>query len=258
MKTSIPDPIPQTNVLAPVNAPFARAILKIFPACAAGILLLFALPASSATLTYDFNNATLQGWHNRVWDLNANAGAGGWVSLNPNVTAMPGTINSGATQPPSGDNNLFGNNGTQVDPVGGQNDNHLNTLWLRSPQFTLDGSGDLTAQMARGRAHGSVPTDDQSVPYVADGTTGWKGVLLRRVSDGTFVLAKPRTSEGDTMVTVTFTAAELAPFVGVNCTLDLINSERGGWGWLSMDNVSIPGALVPSAVPPCYSAAARR
>ncbi len=152
-------------------------------------------------------------------------------------------------QPPSGDDNVFGNNGTQVDPVGGNTDNHLNTLWLRSPQFTLDGSGDLTAQMARGKAHGSAPANDASVSYIAvDDTagTGWKGVALRRVSDGVFVLAKPRTSEGDTMVTVTFTAADLAPYVGGNFTLDLINSERANWGWLSMDNVSIPGTLVPS------------
>ena len=126
-------------------------------------------------------------------------------------------------------------------------DNHLNTLWLRSSQFTLDASGNLTVQMARGRVHGSVPANDASVAYSANSSTGWKGVALRRVSDGAFVLAKPRTSEGDTMITVTFTAAELASYVGVNCTLDLINSENGGWGWLSMDNVSIPGTLVPVA-----------
>ena len=47
------------------------------------------------------------------------------------------------------------------------------------------------------------------------------------------------------MVTVTFTAAELAPFVGIACTLDLINSCNGGWGWLIMGNVSIPGSGTP-------------
>ena len=209
-------------------------------------LLLAALPAWSATVNYDFGTGTLQGWHNRVWDLSANAGAGGWVDLDPNVQVMPGTVNGGAIQPPSGDNNLFGvrSGSTQVDPVGGQNDNHLNTLWLRSPQFILDASGALTAQMARGKAHGSTPTSDASVSYIANASTGWKGVALRRSSDGAFVLAKPRTSEGDGMVTVTFTTTELAPFVGATCTLELINSERGGWGWLSMDNVSIPGVLL--------------
>ena len=204
-------------------------------------LMLTEVPASAATLTYDFNSGTLQGWHNRVWDLSANAGAGGWVDLDANVTVMPVTINGGAIAPASSDNNLFGNNGTQVDPVGGSTDNHLNTLWLRSPQFYVDGSGDLTVEMARGMAHGSAPANDASVSHIANNSTGWKGVALRTVSDGAFVLAKPRTEEGDAMVAVTFTAAELAPYVGVKCTLDLINSENGGWGWLSMDNVSIPG-----------------
>ena len=49
-------------------------------------LLLAAVPARSATLTYDFNNATLQGWHNRVWDPALNAGAGAWFDLVPNTT----------------------------------------------------------------------------------------------------------------------------------------------------------------------------
>ena len=96
-------------------------------------LIVSALPAKAATLTYNFNNGTLQGWHNRVWDLSANNGSGGWVELEPNATAVPFTINDGALQPPSGDNGLFGNNGSQVDPVGGHNDNHMNTIWLRSP-----------------------------------------------------------------------------------------------------------------------------
>ena len=41
---------------------------------------------------------------------------------------------------------------------------------------------------------------------------------------------------------MTFTQAEVAPYVGIACTLDLINSDRGGWGWLTMDNVVIPGS----------------
>lgn len=210
-------------------------------------------PPPPPILTYDFSDGTLQGWHNRVWDLSANGGAGGWVDLDPDVTAMPVTINGGEIQPPSGDDNLFGVNRTgsnQVDPIGGNTDGHLNTLWLRSPVFYPAAGGDLTVQMARGMAHGSAPADDASVSYIADGGTGWKGVALRRDSDGAFVLARPRTSEGDGMETVTFTAAELEPYIGAACTLDLINSENGGWGWLSMDNVSIPGSATPPGPPP--------
>lgn len=228
----------------PCGGGFPRRVLCALAGAVA--LVLAAVPAQSATLTYDFNNGTLQGWHNRIWDFALNGGAGGWFDLAPNTTDPYPLV----LQPPSGDNGLFGNNGTQVDPVGGHNDNHLNTLWLRSPQFVLDNSGDLTVQLARGMANGPAPADEASVAYIAaDNTagTGWKGVILRRASDGAFLLAKPRTTTGDAMVAVTFTAAELAPYVGVTCTLDLINSERANWGWLSMDNVSIPGTLVPAA-----------
>ncbi len=94
-------------------------------------------------------------------------------------------------------------------------------------------------------AHSNAPANETSVPYAASDNAGWKGVSLRRVSDGVFVLSKPRTSEGDAMETVTFTQTELAPYVGIACTLELINSDRGGWGWLSMDNVVIPGDTAP-------------
>ena len=167
------------------------------------------------------------------------------MDLDPNVITMPVGINGGVIQPPSGDDYLFRAVGGAVQPNGGQNDNHLNTVWLRSPQFYLNGSGDLTVQMAKGMAHGPAPTDDRSVPYSSLANGGWKGVALRSAFDGTFLLAKPRTTEGDAMVTVTFTTAELAPFVGIACTLDLINSCNGGWGWLIMGNVSIPGSGTP-------------
>jgi hypothetical protein len=192
--------------------------------------------------TDNFNDGTLQGWHNRVWD----ATAGAWVDLDPDVIAMPSTINGGVIQPPSSENYLYKNTDGIVQPNGGQNDGHLNTVWLRSPEFYLKGSADLTVQMAKGMALGPAPADDMSVPYAAITDGGWKGVALRRVSDGVFVLAKPRTSTGDAMITVTFTAAELAPYVGVACTLDLINSGRGGWGWLTMDNAIIPRGVALS------------
>ena len=69
---------------------------------------------------------------------------------------------------------------------------------------------------------------------------GWKGIALRRVSDGAFVLTKSSTSFDTALQTVTFTEAELAQYVGLDCTLELINSDNGSPGWVSMDNVSIP------------------
>ena len=204
------------------------------------------------SLQYDFNTATLQGWHNRVWDLSANGGSGGWIELAPNATTFPATVNGGASQPPSVDNGLYGVNEGAAWPTG-NTDYHLNTLWLQSPAFYLDAAADLTVQLGRGVSNAPDPANEASVPFAAVTNAdsappgGWKGVVLRRVSDGAFLLAKPRTgANGDELRTVTFTAAEMAPFNGVVCTVDLINSDRGGWGWVVMDNVIIPTTgLVP-------------
>jgi hypothetical protein len=225
---------------------FKRRALGMLAAIAA---FAGATPVIANTITYNFNDGTLQGWSNRVWDLAANGGSGGWVNLPPNVSAMPGSINGGALQPPSGENGMFSpaNNAVWVN---GQTDNHLNTLWLSSPEFYLDGSGDLTAQLNHGIANAPNPASESAIPFAAVTGGGWKGVVLRRSSDGAFLLTKPRTgANGGEWRTVTFSAAELAPYVGVKCTLDLINSDRGGWGWIVMDNVSIPGVDIEPPAP---------
>ena len=194
---------------------------------------------------WTFNDGTLQGWHNRVWDTNANASAGGWVDLEPNATTMTNTVNGGVLQPPSADNGLYVP-GNGVVWVSGQIDNHLNTFWLRSPVFYLNRSGDLTVRLAQGIAHTTAPANEAAVPFAAVQDGGWMGVILRRVSDGVFVLAKSKT-EGQSGVyfTTTFTQAELAPLSSIEpYTLELINSDKGGWGWVTMDNVSIPGSAV--------------
>ena len=208
-------------------------------AMTAAVVLGAGLHPRAQALTYDFNDGTLQGWNNRVWNGSA------WIDLAANVTTY------GSLLPTSTYNSIYGAGGGSVWPNGGNTDGHLNTLWLRSPQFYLTATGDLTVSMAKGQAYGPAPVNDTAVSYIAQnsasGSTGWKGVALRRASDGVFVLAKPRTTSGDNWVTVTFTQAELAPYVGIACTLDLINSEKGGWGWLTMDNVSIPGDATPPA-----------
>ena len=185
-------------------------------------------------LIYDFNDATLQGWRNRVWNGST------WVNLAANATTYAGTL-----LPASSDNGLFvpGNGAVWAN---GNVDNHLNTLWLRSPQFYLNGTGDLTVQLAKGVANTTAPANDLVIPFTAISGGGWKGVALRRVSDGVFVLNKPRNvGNDDTFRTVTFTRAELATLdFNVAYTLELINSDRGGWGWLAMDNVSIPGTAI--------------
>ena len=194
--------------------------------------------SSSAALTYNFDDSTLQGWHNRVWN------GGAWMDLAANASTYAGTI-----LPASANNNLFGPLDGAVGPVGGNTDFHLNTLWLRSPEFYLNGSGNLTVGLSKGSSNTTVtPANQLSVPYAATNGGGWKGVALRRVSDGAFVLTKAKTGwTGPEYFTMTFTKAELATLnQTVAYTLELINSDYGSWGWLTMDNVSIPGTAALS------------
>ena len=197
------------------------------------------IPGSIITVekTYDFNDGTLQGWNNRVWNATTSA----WVDLAPDVETMPNSINGGVIQPPSVDNNLFANNGTKIEPSPGNANNHLNTLWLRSPVFKLAPFKAITAQIAGGEISGAVaaPENGASIAFAAD-LDGWRGLALRRVSDGVFVLSRPTTTVDGSVETVTFSQVDLEPYVGVDCTLELINADYGVLGGLTMDNVTIP------------------
>jgi hypothetical protein len=197
--------------------------------------LLALATGTQAAIVYDFDDGTLQGWNNRVWDGVA------WIDLAPDATTWAGTL-----QPESANNGLF-NTWSEWElwvHSGGDYDAHLNTQWLRSPQFHLNGLGDLTVKLARGAPTDPAPASDASVPYEAYGD-GWNGLALRRVSDGAFVLSL--SAPGGDLTTLTLTAAELSPYLSptVAYTLDLVSIKNGGWGGIMMDDVSIPGVLVP-------------
>ena len=186
------------------------------------------------TVTYNFDSGGLQGWNNRVWDGSK------WIDLPPNVSTYSPIL------PASTSNNLFGPLGGAVGPIGGNIDDHRNTQWLRSPQFYLVSGNEIKVQLSQGTANTSTaPAGESSVPFNAAFQAGWKGVALRKVGTSNFVLTKARTGfRGDEYRTLTFTQAELdALDQSAAYTLELINSDYGSWGWLTMDNVSIPTVL---------------
>ncbi|NCY22542.1 DUF5011 domain-containing protein, partial [bacterium] len=194
----------------------------------------------SPRTNYNFDDGTLQGWHNRIWD------GTGWTDLPANIFTDSRI---------SGVDGLFIPAGGRVS-VSGNTDTHNNVLWLRSPEFLLTGAGDLTVDLYRGGAVSAAPTNQSEIPASATGMNnwdGWRGVALCRVRDGAYVLVKPRTQWGSDAQTVTFTQEELAPYVnGDLYTLDLLNTGKGGWGWIEMDSVSIPGSSL-SALSSLYT-----
>ena len=187
--------------------------------------------ASYAELTYDFDDGTLQGWT---------------IILPENPNAAPVTLTS--TTRPTGNNNgpqpQSGDYLIAPIPWGARQIDGYPTLYVRSPEFFVDTSGDLTFHMAGGQGTGNIPESEAGVlgtPNVS--SSGSIFVALRRVSDGRFVLTKRRGGNGNGMNLKSFTVDELAPFVGELCTLDLVDSFNGGWGWTALDTVSIPGAV---------------
>jgi hypothetical protein len=117
---------------------------------------------------------------------------------------------------------------------------------LRSPEFTLNGAGDLTAWLSGGGT-GSPNLAGTSVGALSatSANGGFRGIALRNVTTGQFVLSRSKTSDGNAWQQVTMTAAQLAALPqGHVYTLDFIDAAHGGWGWVNMDSVTIPGNQV--------------
>ena len=187
-----------------------------------------------AAVTYDFDDATFQGWT----DVSlGNTGSLGW-----STTTGHGDVH-------------LGTNAIRSD----YHDSSHPTMILRSPTFTLDGNGDLTAWLAggsggvttlAGTAVSALPTNSNQVQteYYGgniDGTGGFQGIALRNVNTGLYVLSTRRPGgSGNDYKQVGFTAAQLAALdQAATYTLDLVDSNHGSWGWTGMDTVTIPGTI---------------
>jgi hypothetical protein len=132
--------------------------------------------------------------------------------------------------------------------VGTQDSAHP-TLRLRSPEFTLNGAGNLTAWLRGGTGSGSLNGTGVSALPANTTSPGFQGVALRNVNTGNYLLSGKKSSSGDTWQQAVFTAAELTALPPGVYTLDLIDAGHGGWGWVAMDSVSIPGTPVSTHPP---------
>jgi len=171
---------------------------------------LSAVPAQANTLTYP-RSQTLGGWHERAYV------GGTWTDLAPDVKSLISTDGPGDLR------------GFETGGAG------TATRWLRSPAFTLDASGDLTIASANIANSSTMPASDSLVPDTKT-SGGFAGIALRNVSTGDFVLTKSAATIWDA---VTFTAAELLPYVGQVLTVDLICQKTGDF-YINR-SITVPG-----------------
>ncbi|MCX6878900.1 MAG: hypothetical protein NTW21_34580 [Verrucomicrobia bacterium] len=179
---------------------------------------LSAVPAQANTLTFP-RSQTLDGWHERAYV------GGVWTDLAPDVKSLVSTDGNGDLR------GFTGGAGTA-------------TVWLRSPEFTLELAGDLTIAQAYIASSRTMPASDALVP-ATKASDGFAGIALRDVSTGNFVLTR---SAATVWAQVKFTAAELAPYVGQVLTVDLISQSAVGDSLSVNRPITVPGTLgsVPS------------
>lgn len=215
-------------------------------------------------LHYDFDDNTLNGWHNRVWDLSLDGGNGLWTDLLPDVTEMPTSINEGKIHPIDAHPGLVDNNNLFIASASGHPKNLSctcaivkpqnlnagdNTRWLRSPEFFLDGSDvPLTFELVYGRNKGALREWESMVdPIGRTNSLGWAGLCLRDAETGQFVLSQKGSDESSYLQTHTFTVEDLKRLDLTHAyTLDLISARAGYAGWIGLDNVFVPGSAVDS------------
>lgn len=191
--------------------------------------------AASLPLTYNFDDDTLQGWTEVLSD-----------SQERQLFALvPPSVTSPGVTPHSGSHFIGLHIPTfSLGPNTYTQDSPHDTLWIRSPEFMLNADqGDLTVWLSGGGA-GSPNLEGTRVDEIpaASTTGGFRGIALRDVTAGTFVLSATKSSNGNGWEQVTFTESRLAALnQNAIYTLDLIDAGHGGWGWVSMDSVTIPG-----------------
>ncbi len=189
-------------------------------------------------LLYDFNSGGLQGWTD-LTVFNQNSGPRFWTNSPP---GFPGNAQEGAASM-----------GQHL--VNGGQDNAHPTLRLRSPEFVLNGEGDLTCYLSGGRGSGTLaPLAVASLPANSS-STGFQGVALRNVTTAQYVLSAARSGDGGDWERITFTEAQLGALdQNARYTFDLIDQRNGGWGWTAMDTVTIPGSLDVTNTAPTVTA----
>jgi hypothetical protein len=185
-------------------------------------------------LVYDFDDGAFQGW-TQLTD--------------------PGSPQQWAVA--AGGDSHSGSHAVKQQIPGGNGDSPHATLWLRSPEFTLNGTGDLTLFLMGGgfNSNGLYLGNESDVPANSVDTAdseggGVHGVFLRNAATGEFVWQGFRLDNGINWAKVTLAAADLELLdQDATYTLDLIDARHGSWGWCNMDTVRIPGTLIAGPQP---------
>lgn len=210
--------------------------MKLFKILTA--LSLTASPVFAATLTFDFEDGTTQGWTNITSPTTGPTGFG----------IVPTTVGAGGT-------NFFpiaGSFGLASIPFDDRDDHGDLSLLARSTTFAFEnGSTFGISAVLIGGDVGTPIASDSDVTLTQSTTlngVGFQGIALRRVSDGSYLLTGGNVSNGNGLETVTWDDATISAAISGDSavetyTIDLVDTAGGGWGWVGMDDITITGVV---------------
>ena len=117
---------------------------------------------------------------------------------------------------------------------------------VRSLAFQLTGDGSISYKSLGGIGGTESIIDFTSESLIEQGVSGsgFMGAGLRLADTDEYVLSKRGSADSSSWSTLTFTEEELAALYEADpdawYTLDFIDAFNGGWGWVAIDEVSIP------------------
>jgi hypothetical protein len=130
----------------------------------------------------------------------------------------------------------------QVD--GNNRDGSTASMLVISPTFLIDGSGNPITMAAEGGANGATPpTSIAGIGTTLAATgSGWEGVVLLD-SAGNVLESAQRSGNGADWQTLQLPTTGLS--TSTLYRVAMVDTFTGGWGWIALDNVNIPGSAAP-------------
>ncbi|NWK55081.1 PEP-CTERM sorting domain-containing protein [Verrucomicrobiaceae bacterium N1E253] len=196
--------------------------------------MLTASPCYAATVNYNFDDGTLQGWTNNV-----PSGTTGedYISSN-SVTRSPGQSGSYSVL----ESDFSDRDGTDT-----------TVKVISSELFTMNNSSTISLYLNGGMGSTATPTWSNYSNLPSSATdSGYLGVALRRVSDGEYLLFDRKATNGQYSggwQQVGWNTTEISNAISGDAAnetyqIDLIDTFSDGWGWVSMDTVTMENVTV--------------
>lgn len=232
---------PPFNQRAKVRTPLGSMALTLLT----GLFLSSPAPAD-IIVTWDTLSSNVSG---PIADGNAYSLGNDWTAKVSNGGTANGIHYTVGTPANSYQTPMSGSNFVYSTESFFNRDNNPYSMIVLSPFFTINTLNPVITMAIAGGGNGTAaPTSISGIGTTLAATTGgWQGVVLLD-ANGNVLQHMQHSGNGADWQTKSFSTASLT--LNTNYQLAMIDTFRGGWGWIALDNVSIAGTTSSTAAVP--------